>query len=127
MSILEELANHLAFCGFGTVASAETDGDIYWARMPDSPDDCICIFSTDSGVGGPESSARFQIMNRAKSTKKAYETSCAIAEGLDDFDGFLNGDGRYAQIEVINSASGLGPDTKKRDLYVTNIRVQYCN
>lgn len=127
MNILEELAHHLEFCGFGTIADAEHDGDITWARMPDEPDDCTCVFSTDSGVGGPESSARFQIMTRAKSPKKAYELSYNIAQEFDDFDDFLNGDGRLAKIEVINAAQGLGSDTKKREVYVTNIQVKYCN
>lgn len=127
MNLLEELARHLEFCGFGTAADAETDGNIHWARMPDSPDDCICVFSTDSGVGGVDSTARFQIMNRAKSTRAAYETSYEIAQMLDDFNGFLCGDGRLVDIEIINAASGLGPDTKKREVYVTNIAVKYCN
>lgn len=126
MNILEELAHHLEFCGLGTVADAETDGDIHWARMPDQPDDCVCVFSTDSGVGGPDSQARFQIMNRSKSPRAAYERSYAIAQELDGFDGFLGGDGRQAIIEVSNAATGLGPDTKKREIYVTNIIVRYC-
>ena len=127
MNLLEELARHLEFCGFGTVADENADGDIHWARMPDSPDDCICVFSTDSGVGGPDSTARFQIMNRAKSTRTAYELSYAIAQELDDYSGFLNGDGHDVHIEIINAATGLGPDTKKREVYVTNIAVKYCN
>lgn len=127
MNLMEELAAHLEYCGFGTAASAETDGNIHWGRMPDSPDDCICIFSTDSGVGGVDSTARFQIMNRARSTRTAYETSCAIAQELDDFNGFLRGDGRLVDIEIINAATGLGPDGKKREVYVTNIAVKYCN
>ena len=127
MNLLEELAAHLEYCGFGTAASAEADGDIHWGRMPDSPDDCICVFSTDSGVGGMDSTARIQIMNRAKSTKTAYETSYAIAQELEDFNGFLHGDGRLVDIEIINAATGLGPDTKKREVYVTNIAVKYCN
>ncbi|MBE5797469.1 MAG: hypothetical protein E7327_08870 [Clostridiales bacterium] len=127
MNLLEELAAHLEWCGFGTLADEETDGDIQWARMPDSPDDCTCVYSTDSGVGGPDSTARIQIMTRAKSPRKAYELSCAIAEELDGFNGFLHGDGRGVIIEVINAATGLGPDTKKREIYVTNVAVRYCN
>lgn len=127
MNLLEEIARHLEFCGFGTVADETTDGDIHWGRMPDAPDDCICVYSTDSGVGGPDSTARFQIMNRAKSTKKAYEVSYDVAKELDDYNGFLCGDGRSVKIEIINAASGLGPDTKKREVYVTNIAVKYCD
>ena len=90
-------------------------------------DTVTCVFSTDSGVGGPDSTARFQIMNRAKSTRTAYEVSYAIAQELDDYSGFLNGDGHDVHIEIINAATGLGPDTKKREVYVTNIAVKYCN
>ena len=127
MNILEELARHLEFCGFGTVADEDRGGDIYWGRMPDAPDDCVCVFSTDSGVGGMDSTARFQIMNRARGTKTAYELSYAIAQELGDFNGFLCGDGRLVIIDIINAAAGLGPDSKKREVYVTNITVRYCN
>lgn len=127
MNILEELAEHLAFCGFGSTATAEEDGDICWGRMPDEPDDCTCIFSSDTGTGGPDSPGRFQIMTRARSTRKAYELSCAIGEELDGFHGFLHGDGRQTIIEVVNAGTGMGADTKKREVYVTNIRVKYCN
>ncbi len=121
------MARHLEFCGFGVVADEETDGDIFWGRMPDTPDDCICVYSADSGVGGVDSTARIQIMNRGCETKAAYELSCSIAQELDDFSGFLNGDGRDVTIEITNAATGLGPDTKKREVYVTNIAVRYCN
>ena len=127
MYLIEELAEHLEWCGFGTLATAEADGDIYWGRMPDAPDDCITVFSTDSGTGGPNSTARAQIMVRAKSPKMAYETSYAIAQELEDFNGFLHGDGPHAVIEVLNAATGLGGDTKKREIYVTNIAIRYCN
>lgn len=126
MNILEEIALHLDYCGLGDVANEEQDGDIHWARMPDSPDDCTCVFSTDSGVGGPASTARFQIMTRARSARKAYETSYAIAKEFDSFNGFLHGDGPQVICEVVNAATGLGADTKKREMYVTNITVKYC-
>lgn len=127
MNLLEELARHLEFLGFGTAADASADGDIHWGRMPDAPDDCICVYSSDSGVGGADSMARVQIMNRARSTRKAYEVSFGIAQELDEFNGYLCGDGRDVIIDVVNAATGLGPDTKKREVYVTNITVKYCN
>ena len=127
MNLLEEIAAHLEWCGIGTLASAEEDGDIHWARMPDSPDECSCVFSTDSGFGGPDSTARFQIMTRSKSTRRAYEISYAIGQELAGYDGFLAGDGRMVHIDVVNAATGIGADTKKRELYVTNITVRYCN
>ena len=127
MNLLEDIARHLEFCGFGNMADESADGNIHWARMPDSPDDCICVYSSDSGAGGPDSTARFQIMARAKSSRKAYETAYEIGQALDDFDGFLAGDGHHVNIDVINAAAGLGPDTKKREIYVTNIAVKYCN
>ena len=126
MNLIEQIAHHLAFCGFGTVATAESDGNIHWGRMPDAPDDCICVYSHDSAVPGAPQGARIQIMNRAISPRTAYETSVNIAKALDDFQGFLAGDGDMVTIDVVNSAAGLGGDTKKRELYSTNIRVFYC-
>ena len=127
MYVIEELAEHLEWCGFGTLATAEKDGDIHWGRMPDSPDDCIAVFSTDSGTGGPNVTARAQIMVRAKQAKRAYELSYDIAQELEDFNGYLYGSGPGAVIEVINAATGLGPDTKMREIYVTNVAIRYCN
>ena len=43
MNLLEELARHLEFCGFGTAADENANGNIHWARMPDAPDNCICV------------------------------------------------------------------------------------
>lgn len=126
MNLLEQIALHLELCGFGRVANAETDGNIHWGRMPDKPDDCICVYSTDSGAPGSDLGARIQIINRAVKPRDAYETSYAIGCELDDFHGFLGGDGSMANIELLSSAVGLGPDTSKRELYATNIRVRYC-
>jgi hypothetical protein len=127
MYVIEELAEHLEWCGFGTLATADQDGDIHWGRMPDSPDDCVTVFSTDSGTGGPNATARAQIMVRAKQAKRAYELSYDIAQELEDFNGYLHGNGPGAVIEVINAATGLGADTKKREIYVTNVAIRYCN
>lgn len=127
MNLLEEIAAHLEFCGFGTVATEEADGNITWGRMPDKPDDCITIYSNNTASAGDVDGARIQIMNRARNTKVAYETSVAIAQELDDFNGFLAGDGSMVRIEIVNSATGLGPDVLKRELYSTNLRVYYCN
>lgn len=126
MNLIETIAHHLEFCGFGTVATASQDGNIHWGRMPDDPDDCICVYSTDSAFPGAVNGARIQIMNRAKQPRKAYEIAYQIGCELDGFSGFLNGDGSMANIEVESCAVGLGADTKKRELYSTNIRVRYC-
>ena len=127
MNLLEQIAEHLDFCGIGTMNTNETPGDIYWGLMPDTPDKCVCIFSTDSAYGGSEDGARIQVITRAKSTREAYELSQAIVDELADFDGFLAGDGAHAQIRVMNASTGLGSDGRKRELYSSNFRVYYCN
>ena len=126
-NLLEQIARHIEFLGFGTVADAETDGDIFYGRMPDAPDACICVFSTDSSYCGSDDGARIQIYTRARTTKAAYELSQAIAEELIGFDGFLAGDGAHANISKINTSAGLGTDEKNRELYSSNFLVQYCN
>lgn len=126
MNLLEELTKHLEWCGLGTMPTEEEDGDLYWGRMPDTPDNCTTVFSTDSGTGGPNSTARFQIMVRSKQTRYAYERAYDIGQALEDFNGFLHGDGPHVAAEVINAACGLGADTKKREIYVTNVMVRYC-
>lgn len=127
MNVIKEMAEHLEWLGFGTCATSDSDGDIHWGRMPDSPDKCVTVFSTDSGTGGPNSTARMQIMVRSKRLSEAYQLAYDIAQELEDYNGYLHGDGAGAAIEVINAATGLGPDTKKREIYVTNIAVRYCN
>ena len=122
MNLLEQIAYHLEMCGFGRVATLEQDGNIHWGRMPDQPDDCICVYSTDSAVHGAEDGARIQIINRSPNTRTAYEVAAGIGNELDGYRGFLGGDGYMADIEVDSAACGLGADTKKREMYSTNIR-----
>ena len=127
MNLLEQIAKHLEFCGFGNVPNEITPGNIHWGKMPDQPDTCICVFSSDTGYGGSDNGARIQIYVRSKTTREAYELAQAITDELVDFDGFLGGDGAHACIDLINSATGLGADTKKRELYSSNYLVHYCD
>lgn len=127
MNLIEQFAKHLEFLGFGTVSDAENEGDIFWGLMPDQPDNCVCVFSTDSGYGGSEDGARIQVVTRAKNTRIAYELSQNIAEALVDFDGYLGGDGARAFVTVLNASAGLGADGKKREMYSSNFLVHYCN
>lgn len=125
MNLIEEVARHLEFCGFGTVAGKEP-GNIFWGHMPDAPDECICVFSSDSAYAGSPTGARVQIATRAKNAKTAYELSQDIAEELAEYVGFLAGDGPSARIEVENASQGLGADNVRRELYSSNFRVWYC-
>ena len=70
MNLLEQIAAHLELCGFGTVATAQQDGNIHWGRMPDQPDDCICVYSTDSAYPGAENGAREACENFFANIKK---------------------------------------------------------
>ena len=121
MNLLRHLAGHLEFCGFG-----KPDENIFWGRMPDSPDACVCLFSADSGLPGRDAGDTVRVVNRASSPGEAYETACAIAQALDGFDGFLAGEGALARIEVLSGASGMGADGKKRELYTIELRMRYC-
>lgn len=126
MNLLEEFADHLEFLGIGVVAKADRDGDIYWGRMPDQPDDCICVFSSDSGSPGQDRPARIQVITRARVTRKAYEKSQEIAEAIDDETGYLHGDGSYVRIKSLNTSQGIGTDAKQREMYTSNYYVRYC-
>lgn len=126
MNLLEQFARHIEYLGLGAVSDSEVAGDIFWGLMPDQPDACVCVFSSDAGYGGSYDGARLQVTTRAKTTKAASERSQAITEALVDFDGFLAGDGAQVSISVINSCCGIGTDAKKRELYVSNYLVYYC-
>lgn len=127
MNLLEQIATHLEFCGFGKRPDENGPGDIYWGTMPSSPDKCIGIFSSDSGYRGSENGARIQIIVRADTDLEAYTLAQDITEELADFDGFLGGDGAWVRIAVTNSATGLGADTKTRPLYSSNYVLHYCD
>ncbi|MBQ6372973.1 MAG: hypothetical protein IJJ45_00625 [Clostridia bacterium] len=127
MEIIEWIAKHLEFCGLGTIADAETDGDIFWGLMPDTPDRCICVYSTDSGIGGEGDPARIQIVTRGNTVNDAYHLSQDIARAIIDFEGFLAGDGPQASIRKINTSQGIGADAKKREIYTSNYYVYYCD
>ena len=119
VNLLKEVACHLEFCGLGRV-----DGDIFWGRMPDGPEDCVGVFAANGGLPGAETAARVQILARARETGGAYARACRIAEALDGFNGFLHGGGAAAKIEAAG-ASGRGEDEKKREMYMVEIRVKY--
>ena len=127
MNLLEEFARHIEFLGFGTVSTNETAGNIFWAWMPDTPDDCVAVYSSDSAYAGSPNGARIQMLVRGRTAKSAYELSQAIVEELVDFTGYLAGDGAHVSIEVENASAGLGPDNKKRELFSSNFRVYYCD
>lgn len=125
-NLLSQLASHLEFCGLGVVPTIDSDGDIFWGKMPDTPDDAVCLYSADTGLPGNDRGARIQIVNRAKTTKRAYERAVEIANELDEFNGFLHGDGPLVRITIENVAAGLGADKTMREMYSSNIRVYYC-
>lgn len=127
MNLIEHVAEHLEFLGFGELPTTESDGSVFWGTMPETPDKAICIYSNDSATPGSASGARIQIMVRARETRTSYETSQAIADELDDFDGFLHGDGPHVYIEAMNVSQGLGTDAKRREMYASNFRVFYCD
>lgn len=126
MLLIKEIAEHLEFLGFGTLPTDAASGSIFWGTMPDSPDDCIAVYSSDSAYAGAENGARVQIMTRGRTVSSAYAFSQAIVEALVDFDGFLGGDGAHVRIDVENASAGLGTDSKKRELFSSNFRVYYC-
>lgn len=121
MNLLEQMARHLQFCGLGRI-----DEDIFWGRMPDAPDDCLCVYSSDSGVPGRDEGARLQIVNRARTPAAAYDMACRVARALDDTRGFLAGDGAMARLRVTSAAVGMGADARKRELYAANVTVYCC-
>ena len=127
MNIIEEVALHLEFCGFGEVANATTAGTLFWGHMPDKPDQCVVVLSSDSSYAGSSTGARVQIVTRALTAKATYELSQAIVEELAEFVGFLHGDGPGVRIEIVNASSGMGADAVRRELYSTNILVYYCD
>lgn len=126
MLLIEQIAKHVEFLGFGTLPTEAASGSVFWGTMPDSPDECIAVYSSDSAYAGAENGARIQIMTRGTSVRRAYALSQAIVEALVDFDGFLAGDGAHVRIDVENASAGLGTDAKKRELFSSNFRVYYC-
>lgn len=129
MNLMEWIVDHLESVGLGTAATQEHDGDIFWGHMPDAPDCAVCVFPTDAAYPGSASGARIQIMCRGAvgDAKTPYERACAITGELEGFLGFLGGHGPYARVEVVNSAQGLGLDTRGRHIFVSNYRVFYCD
>ena len=128
MNLIEHIADHLDFEGVGKLATLEEDGNIFWGDMPDKPDNAVCVYSTDSSYGGSESGARIQIMCRGEvgDIRTPYELSCYITELLQDFNGFLHGDGPMVIIEALTTALGSGTGTTGRHYYSSNYQVRYC-
>lgn len=129
VNLIEQMANHLEFLGLGLCATEEQDGNIFWGHLPDKPDCAICIFSTDTGFSGRKDGARIQIYTRGGvgDTQWPYEMACRITEELEGFIGFMAGDGVSVRMETVNSAQGLGTDTRGRELYSSNYLIYYCD
>ena len=119
MNLLKQLASHLEYVGLGLRGE-----DIFWGRMPDEPAECICLFCEDAG--GADRPARIQVVCRSPIPREAYETACDIAFELDDYTGFLGGDGAMAGITVITAGAGMGEDAHKREMYSTVLAVRVC-
>lgn len=126
MNLIEEIANHIEFLGHGIMATSDQAGSVFWGLMPDDPDLCVAVFSSDSSYAGSPNGARIQIMTRAKTTREAYELSQQIAEDLTGFMGFLGGDRSYVSIDQTNASTGIGADAQRREIYSSNFIVKYC-
>ena len=126
MNLLEQVARHIAYLGFGRVPSAEEEGEIFYGTLPDSPDFAICVYATDASYPGSKTGARLQILVRGRTDREAYRTCQDLAFALADYDGFLAGGLSRAVIDLMNGARGLGSDEKKRKLYACNIRLRFC-
>ncbi|MBR3795963.1 MAG: hypothetical protein IKK34_08045 [Clostridia bacterium] len=129
MNLLEQVARHLEFVGIGNMATYEEAGDIYYGYLPDKPESAVCVFSSDSAYPGSKDGARIQIYTRGVvgDAKTPYELACRITDELRGYMGFLAGDGPDVQIEVINSAQGMGLDSSGRHIYSSNYRILYCD
>lgn len=129
MNFIEQIADHLEFVGIGTCATDESEGNIHWGNLPDSPDECACVFSTDTSYPGSDKGARIQITTRGKvgDWRTPYELACRITDELAEFSGFLSGDGPQARFDVVDSAHGMGLDDSGRHVYTSNYIVFYCN
>lgn len=118
MNLPEQVARHLAFCGLG-----RAEEDIYWGRLPDSPDRCIGVFALG---GTAEEGERIQVLNRGTGPREAYETARRIGTVLDGFRGFLAGDGPWTLCDAEKWAESLAPDGKKREMYAAEVRLRCC-
>ena len=133
MNLIEHLADHLDYEGFGKLATLEEDGNIFWGELPETRNAAgvdICVMSTDSAYGGKPGGARIQIHVRGPEgdERTPYEMACAITDCLQGFEGYLHGDGPYAIVtEVLSSAQGAGTDQNGRRYYVSNYRIAYCD
>lgn len=122
MNIAWLMARHLEFLGFGTL-----DKDLFWGWTPDKPNTAVCIYCHDAGAPGGDRPARLQIITRAPSPAASFDLSERIAESLDEYSGYLAGDGCNANVYVVNSSVGIGDDNLHRSVYSTNITVSYCD
>ena len=124
MTLLEEIARHLAFLGFGEVADREMDGNIFLGRLPERDGLTLAVLAADAGVAGR--SARIQLIARSEKELEAFTVCQGMAEALADFEGYLMGYGRRVSVRVQNGAHGLGADDRRRSLYACNLTVRYC-
>lgn len=124
MNLLEEMAWHLAFLGFGEVATRERDGNIFFGRLPEHEGLTVAVLAGDGG--GPGRPAQLEIAVRAASDRAAFEACQGVAEACGEFDGYLMGDGRRASLRLKSGAHGLGADERRRPVYACALEARVC-
>ena len=126
MSILEMLARHAEFMGYGTVADRQWPGDVFAGTMPDAPDNCIAFLPVDLRYGGSGQWARVQVLVRNVREKACLETAQHLAADLDGYEDFLAMHLSRVSIRLLSGPGSLGMDSRRRVLMSLNLLVRYC-
>lgn len=129
MHLIEQMAFQFEIEGFGTVATDTAAGNIFTGIMPQEPDISIALFVSNSRPPGDDQGSLVQVIVRGEALKPltALTPAQEIADTMEEWDGFLNGDGFHAKITVENGPSDIGVDSNQRPQYSINLRVYYCD
>lgn len=122
--ILNDMAQILQNNGLGVVSS-----DLFYARMPDQPDDAVCLYEyagrapTYVHSGLSYTSPGLQVVVRSKSyatAKAKIENIFTVLQGLTNI---TVGDKTYLRVDPQQSPFPMGPDENERHRLAVNFNV----
>lgn len=103
--------------------------DLFISEMPDSPDECVCVYDTGGEAAWPDYTyEKPTVQVRVRGEKGQYRSAHLLAQGIrDTLNGTANdtrNGARYIGIWDVSDVLFVGYDDNRRPLLTLNFRIQ---
>jgi hypothetical protein len=133
MSVLSDLATHLAAAGLGIYDTSGNTSTIYTHKRPDKPDACLSVELYGGAPPGPMNfdstgpeweNPRVQIVARDPDGDTALSAANRAYKALNGLSDVAIGGVHYFSVRAIQQPFSLGTDENNLFLYVFNVQAQ---